>query len=411
MKLLVAEEALRSLEGHWFEYIRAIVRACRRAGDEVTVACHRDAVPEVVAELSAVPTFPNSAWDPAYIRAGGGPWRRLGRIFRHNAGLYRVVWRLLRQRGPFDVILAPTILIDHLGAWTLLAWTARRKYNKMVLIFVHGHGSYRGPGQPAAIPRSPNTILSRWLLRSLRALVASDKVVLAAETQAMVAEFTRLCGVPFRYLPHAVEPADMPTAMPPGAPETIVLSCLGFARYEKGNDLLQTAILRVREQRPGLNQVRFVIQWLEDFQGPSGVRFRRHPALTADSGVEFLSQSFTPSEYQAQLARTTGMILPYRARSYYGRVSRVAIEAAMLGIPMIYTRATWLEELVQDVGAGLSFEDENVAELATQILRLVDEFPTWRLAARARAAGARHLYSPEHFRGCLLTRVDSARET
>ncbi len=407
MKLLIVEEALRSLEGHWFEYLRAITNGCRRAGDDVTVACHRDAVPEVVEGLAALPTFATSAWDPAYLRAGGGAWRRLARIFRHNAGFYRVVRRLLRRRGPFDVVFAPTILIDHLGAWTLLARTARKDYGQLVLLFVNGHGSYRGPGEPAAFPRTPNTILSRFLLRSLRALVTSGKVVLAAETRAMAAEFTRFCGVPFQCFPHPVEFDGAPEADRDDAKE-IVLSCLGFARYEKGSDLLQAAILRVREQRLDLARVRFVIQWLDDFQGPGGVRFGREPALLADPGVEFLSRSFTPPEYRAQLARTDGMILPYRARSYYARVSRVAIEAAMLGIPMVYTRDTWLEELARDGGAGLGFKDENLEELTGQIIRLVDELAVWRQAAREGATAIRKLYSPESFRECLLGRVNGA---
>jgi glycosyltransferase involved in cell wall biosynthesis len=406
MKLLIAEEALRSLQGHWFEYLRSIVVGCRRAGDDVTIACHRDAVPEVVEELAALPIFPSSAWDPAYVRASGGAWRRLTRIFRHNAELYRVARRLLRRQGPFDVVFVPTILIDHLGAWALAARTARRDYGKLILFFVNGHGSYGGPGKPTAFPRSPNTIISRVLLRSLRKLVVSGKVVLAAETRAMVAEFTRFCGLPFQYMPHPVEPsAGAENVDLTSVGETrgqIVLSCLGFARYEKGSDLLQTAILRLRSQRPDLGQVRFVIQWLDDFEGPCGLPCTREPALLADPAVEFLSRSFTPLEYGAQLARTDGMILPYRARSYYARVSRVAIEAAMLGIPMVYTRATWLEDLVKDCGAGLDFADEDVTELTAQIVRLVDEFPAWREAARAKAATARRRYSPQSFRDCLL---------
>ena len=401
MKLLIAEEALRSLEGHWFEYIRAIAAECRRAGDDVTVACHRDAVPEVVGELKATPTFPASAWDPAYIRAGGGAWRRLARIFRHNAGLYRVARRFLRQHGPSDVVFAPTILIDHLGAWTLLAWTARRDYGKLVLFFVHGRGVYQGPDRPVAFPRSPNTLLSRALLRCLRTLVAGGKVVLAAQTRAMAAEFTRFCGLPFAYFPHPVIPGDDLDA-DRDTPGEIVLSCLGFARYEKGSDLLQAAIRRVRVQRPDLGGVRFVIQWLNDFVGPGGARFTKDPALLADPAVEFLSRSFTPSEYRAQLDRAAGMILPYRANSYYARVSRVAIEAAMLGIPMVYTRATWLEELVREGGAGVGFEDGNLEELTAAIIRLVDELPAWRQAARGRIADARRWFSPESFRACLL---------
>jgi glycosyltransferase involved in cell wall biosynthesis len=406
VKILIAEEALRSLRGHWFEYIRTIVEGCRRAGDDVTVACHREAIPEVVKGLDAVPIFVRSAWDPEYQQAGGGALRRLGRIFRHNAQLYRAARQLLRWRGPFGRVFVPTILIDHHIAWTLLAWTARRNYGKMVLLFVNGHGIYHGPGQPTTFPRSANTLLSRFLLRAVGPLLGSGRVILAAETSAMAAEFTRFCGLAFQCFPHPVElhdtlkvTSDVATAKKPGE---IIMSSLGFARYEKGSDLLQAAILRLRQDRPDLANVRFVIQWLEDFAGPNGRRFTRDPALLADPRVEFLSTSFTPAEYWEQLARADGMILPYRANSYHARVSRLAIEAAMLGIPMVYTCDTWFEELVSKCGAGLPFQDENLDELTAAIIRLVDELPLWKAAARARAATARQLQSPARFRECLF---------
>jgi glycosyltransferase involved in cell wall biosynthesis len=397
VKILIAEEALRSLDGHWFEYVRTIVEGCRRAGDEVTVACHRDAVPEVVQAINAEPTFPNSAWDPSYQKAGGGRFRRLLRIFTHNLQFYRAARRVITQKGPFDRVFAPTILIDHLVAWMLIAWTLGRSFDRLILLFVNGHGIYQGPGRPPTFPRTPNTWLSRLALRCLRRLVVSGKVVLAAETEAMAAEFTRFCGLEFEYFPHPVSIKLDPTRKVENTAHEVVFASLGLARYEKGSDLLLAAIVKVREKRPDLKHIRFVIQWGNDFKDSGGKLISPNTAPAFDSGITFLTSSCMPQEYRLQLQRACCMILPYRAQSYYARVSRVATEAAMLGIPLIYTEDTWLEEFVRKCGAGVSFRNEDADDLAKKIGEMADQLATFRSKGINKAELARQLYSVERF--------------
>lgn len=403
-RILIVEEALQSMKGHWFEYIKTIAVACRAAGDEVSIIAHQRADPKIIEALLAHPLLPHSAWDRSLDSPN--PLKRYLSVFRHNWRLYRSVDLILALEPKVDCVLAPTILIHHLLAWTLLARRYRnKKYKRLVLLFVNGQRTYHGPGQALSFPRNPKTALFRFLLRRLKTLVDSGDVVLAAETEGMANEYVSFSGVPFQCLPHPVrfESSGDPCAQPRLQPESdcITFGCFGFARYEKGSDLLQEAILLIRQQAPGI-RIRFLIQWLDDFRTPDGSLVTRHPTLLKDPSVEYITRPLTGKEYHQLLARTDAMVLPYRAASYYARVSRVAIEAASMGIPLVYTRQTWMEELVSAFGAGEGFRDQDIGDLVGAILKMAREIETFSCRARNRRELVLQNYCPENFRAWLL---------
>ena len=76
--------------------------------------------------------------------------------------------------------------------------------------------------------------------------------------------------------------------------------------------------------------------------------------------VEFLNESLDAEAYGALLDRSDFVVLPYRSESYHQRLSRVAIEAAGKGIPLIYTLHTWTQEVVDLVGCGVPIQEESV---------------------------------------------------
>lgn len=397
-RILIVEEALRSPKGHWPEYIRTIATACRNAGDEVTILAHSDASPDIVSQLQAIPLLPHSAWDGIYNSRN--PLVRYSGAILHNRRLYRRLSDFLEQSEKFDCVLAPTILIHHLFAWGRLARRfAGRKFDRLTLLFVNGQGIYQGPGKPVLFPRHPKRSVFRSGLRAFRPMVNDGTVVLGAETAAMAREYQAFSGIRFQRFPHPVD-FSMPDEDESSVDEP-VFACLGFARHEKGSDLLQDAILAVRRERPDL-RIRFVLQWLDDFRDESGNLVTRHPDLVADPAVEFITEAISTGRYLRELRRTAAMILPYRASSYYGRVSRVAIEAAMAGIPLLYTRHTWLEEMVKECGAGVGFEDENRADLVSKIIFFAEHIRALKLRARERRQQARATYSPGAFRDSLL---------
>lgn len=128
---------------------------------------------------------------------------------------------------------------------------------------------------------------------------------------------------------------------------------------------------------------------------PDGTMLGPDPDLVADGRVEFLNDNLDEKAYEALLARTDFVILPYRRNSYHNRVSRVAIEAASRGIPLIYTVGTWNGEVAEMVGGGVVI-DEGTAEAAAGAGVVIDA-ESAEAVARALAIGLRGRVS---FRDC-----------
>ena len=157
------------------------------------------------------------------------------------------------------------------------------------------------------------------------------------------------------------------TSYPPLATSAspIVFGFYGFARHEQGVDVLVKAI-EVLNERSGLN-AEFRIVWPKPFQMPDGSWLEPKMFTHLGSHVRFIEHALSPEQYFQALVETDWLILPYRVGSYMGRCSRISIEASALGIPVIYTQGTDLEEVVRSHGEGVGIPDEDADALAQAI--------------------------------------------
>jgi glycosyltransferase involved in cell wall biosynthesis len=133
------------------------------------------------------------------------------------------------------------------------------------------------------------------------------------------------------------------------------------------------------------------------------------PRLKADRRVVLLDHFFVGDEYSEALAQTDVMILPYRLHSYRLRGSRVALEAMVNGIPLIAPRESSIAEQMNEYGAGVLFEDGNVASLVEAIVSMHRDFGAVRRQAEARRAAARAEFSIERFRSIVFPGTLPAR--
>jgi len=392
-RMLVVEEALKSESGHWFEYVRSVRELNRAAGAETVVVIHRDANPQVVAALDAHAMFPWTSWDNIYFHPS--PWRRYLGIARHNWRVYRLMRRFVRDHGPFDIVFAPTVVIYHVIGWRMLMASQARRIGRMVLLFRNNAGSYPAGSKQPVFKRS--TDILKWALRSFRPLIARRRARLVTDSAKLAFEYQHLCGIAPEVLPS-------PRIAPPpalGADERaqdapVVFGCLGPARFEKGIDVMQDAIARYFAAFPDSN-ARFVIQWNEPIVDADGRPYLPDPAMLTDPRVTIIDRPMTSVAYDAAIAATDCMLLPYRRSSYFARISGVAVEAVTAGVPLIYTRDTWCEDLVRDVGVGIGAEDGDAAGFAEAIAEMVAHYPDFRASARARAEQARAAHAPHSF--------------
>jgi hypothetical protein len=394
MRLLIVEEALQRPSGHWPVYLGDIARGLRSMGDSVDALAHRQADPALLQQLNAAPWLSRSCWsDP---RAQG----QLGGL-RHSLRFARELKRWLRQQpDPYDWICSLTMRLPHLVAYTLLARSGEIPAgSRCLLLFVQGFGVYAGQDQPVQFPDSASNRLARWCLRRLRHAVRRGTIVLAAETEAMRQELARFSGLPVAVFPHPVQVQPLPEQTQQARPVTI--TCPGFARYEKGTDLLQQACRLVWAQ-PGLGNVQVVIQWPEPFALPDGRLVSPDPELLGDVRFELINDNLDQSAYSALLSRTDLIVLPYRRDSYHNRLSRVAIEAAIHGIPLLPMSGTWAEELSTLAGGTAVIEHETPEAVAAGLiaaLKSLDELKRIALAGRVPVAG---FHSVATFRSLLV---------
>ena len=147
--------------------------------------------------------------------------------------------------------------------------------------------------------------------------------------------------------------------------------------------------------------LRFVMQWPEDFDLPDGRRCAPDPDLLKDERVQFSKDLLTDEAYWDFLQQADVIVLPYRSESYRARVSRVAIEAAILGKPMVYTKGTWISEVVAMGGAGVAIAEETPQSLAEAIQMAIGDLDMLQSEAESGAPQVLEFYSVSSFHRLL----------
>lgn len=391
MKILITEEALETRSGHFANYISTIARGLRSLGHEVDVLAHRNADQIVLRQTGSQPWFRRNCRTD--VRSKG-----LNGFVTHNYSSWLDLRRWLDTRPDYDWVLQLATRRHHMGAFALAA--RNRNYlphGRFMMLFVHGFAAYGGRDRPVVFKNTQAAVLARMLFRMMRSLVASGRIVIAAETKAMQTELEAFTKMPVTLMPHPVATEEDLRAAVTGSseqsiPRPLVVTCPGFARFEKGSDLLLDAVrLLARRQRAG--GFSFVLQWLEAFSDPAGKVYAPDDALEQSGLVKFIREPIDEESYARLLSETDLMVMPYRRSSYHNRVSRVAIEAATMGIPMIYMKDTWLDEVAEIVGGGVQIEDESVEALYESLLRARDAYAALRVKATAGAGNARNYFS------------------
>ena len=393
--LLIVEEALKNLEGHWFEYIKTISQYAKSQGDQVDVACHYNATPEVQRDLNTFNIFRYAR----YLDGNNSPGDRYYGFVLHSWRSLLALWPLLSQQPRYDKALAPTVLVHHLLAWWIIMRLHPKAPQQLTLFFLTSPGVWNPDTRQSVVPFSIHTKIQSWLLQRFERLVKTGRVRLAVDTRGNQREFELISNLPVTLMTHPVPALEIATDKP-SLKKTLNFACYGFARYEKGSDLFKSAIEEILIKQPSFAG-RFIIQWIDPFDLPTGAQCSAK-TLQAYSQVDVIDRPLESDGYQQQLRTVDCMVLPYRNSAYYARVSRTAVESAYLGIPMIYTRGGWLEDTVEAFGAGIGIQDESASELVNAIEKMTAEYDAYRQAALNSVKKAKRYFSVAYFYQQLL---------
>lgn len=349
-KILLVEENLKSRRGHHFQFVSDIAAAARAANVTIDVACHGQAESSVINRFNCYPIFRTSRTDPSILSKI--PILRNLRFLIHNTCFYLKLRRILHENS-YDLIFLPTASHYHLWAMWALQILHPKNARRVCLFFVQQPTSWSYEDRKP-VPDKIAPILKAQI-RGFSKLIAKGRTRLAVETPCAKSEFEDLCALPVHLWPHPVQlPGKRDTL---NSKSCITFVSFGFARHEKGSDLLVKALELCRND-PLFQQCRFVVQWGNDFKMPDGSLMTMPESLRDDSRIKVIDQALNEREYFDELFSVSALLLPYRKSSYYGRLSRVSIEGAAAGIPMIVTSGTHLEDVVENQGAGIIIEDE-----------------------------------------------------
>jgi glycosyltransferase involved in cell wall biosynthesis len=403
-RLLICEEALIGYKGHFYSWIKAIRSIHRQAGAEVLVAGSKDIDPSIKEEFGVVPAYSRNSWSGIYDYKQS--WRRYLAVFAHNYRLYRETKRLLKSTGPVDCILLPAARIYHLMAWRWLCKKRLGKDFQRVVIFVlTSEAVYNESFTDYSFKRSSGLI--KYVLAGFGKEVKAGRVVLAGDSHITCGEYTRLAGVPFRVFPSPAAGLEASGGMQPlpasvsKSPSTVPsFVILGVSVIDKGIDLLQEAIVKLLKHHPDL-PARFIIQWGTPTINYDGMPVPISDTLRQAPQVTLLEQVLGEEEYKQYLQTADFIVLPYRRKVYFNRLSGVAIEAACAGVPMIVTENTWLSWAVEAFGAGVTVKDDDADDLAEKIMYCLSQWQFLKEKAQERKAVALAMNSTQQYLKCV----------
>jgi glycosyltransferase involved in cell wall biosynthesis len=404
-RLLIAEEGLIDFHGHFYTWIKAIKKMNENAGVKVTVAGNINASEEIKRDLGAIPAFTRNNWSDIYNKRG-----RLGRflgVWEHNRLVYDEVAQVLENQPPFDAILCPAVRIHHLKGWKRLCHRyLGKKFERLVLFMLTSEAIYNEDYSEFSFKRT-----SWFLKRALQAFkneVANGQVVLSGDSHVTCGEYEQLSGIPFEVFPSpgvslSVLDGNKPEAEPRDGERGPVFVMLGVSYFDKGIDLLQSAILKLLDDYPSTS-ARFVIQWAKETIDYGGKRIEIDNRLRESKSVTLLENVLSETEYQNYFSSADFIVLPYRRRVYFNRISGVAVEAACRGIPVISTENTWLSWAMKEFGAGVNVRDNDSYDLYNQLLYCIANWEQLRNAAAERRQVALAYNSAENYLSCLWGR-------
>jgi glycosyltransferase involved in cell wall biosynthesis len=399
--LLILEECLRTYHGHWYEWLKAVQQINRERGVRVSLYGHRQMRPEIAQEMDATPWFAVTPFDGSYYSSS--KLARWVAVFQHNRRFLQRAGEALEQSGSVDCVFLPTLRIHHLiGLHQLIQSKLGQRVQRWVIMINHGDANYAPQSSEPKFPKT--SLLLKQVLKRYKNWVKTGRVCFCSDSDQTAKEFFILSGIPFEEFPTPRTANDLVlTRATPGeslpAP-TCTFTCLGAARWEKGSDILQTAIQQFLNDNPQA-PVNFVYQWPSPFTDRLGRTCTVDPELAAHPKVTVLTESLTSEAYQRHFDQADAFVLPYRREVYFNRISGVVVEAATAAIPMIVTRDTWLERACMRYGHALSVPNASPELLASAFKDFLNNQAQHKARASERANIARRHHSPQAFYNAL----------
>jgi glycosyltransferase involved in cell wall biosynthesis len=380
-RLVIIDPGLKDFAGHYYETDMAIVKAACAEGFQCVILAHQGL---------AVSAIPEAEIEPIY---SVGIWTLLSGPFHQWPSNLKVVsQRLFEETIAYferhppqanDIIYIPNIVQGQLLAVAMFAEFLLATGARLVLMFRY----------------SSNHVVStvtKQVFRRLESVADHSNISLVTDSQKLADELSRFTSLPFQVLPVVLNAHEFSNGVgsKTNAPKSFHILSLGNPRAEKGFCELLDAI-EILETHPTAQRINFTIQAHEASAGAGRClrRFRRD----AHPGVSFVDKPLGSSEYHALIATSNLIVLPYHRREYCARTSGIFLEAVLSGKPVLVTRGTWMQDLLQEYGNGLVIDDHDAMAIATGILAMTQYRELFESRAHKAQHYWRHIHNPSEF--------------
>ena len=362
-KLLICEEALIDYSGHFHSWINAIKRINEDSGLEVFIAGNVSIRKDLASKLKVIPAFNVNSWDNNRI-CKWPKWRRAFEVLIHNWRTFYETKRVLKKIGKVDMVLFTAVRQNHiLGIKILTLWGLGRYFNKLSSYLLTSHAIYNSDFTKYTF--SKKTLLFAYILKSFKNLVNKGKVNFLFDSQITLDEYKKLTGLKMKLMPSPISDNQFKEIKLINKKNT-TFSFLGCASWEKGIDTFQDAIILILKEN--IKNINFVIQWNKELFSPKSGKISLKEELINHKNVRIIKKTLNEKEYQKELLMADFMVLPYRKFVYKSRLSGVAIESAVNGIPIIATDNTWLSWCIDEFASGIKIQENNPINLAEKII-------------------------------------------
>lgn len=275
------------------------------------------------------------------------PWIPDGDLVARMASANHQLVQLAAQLGDWrpDVVHAHDWLVGWAGD------TLKTLWGVPLVATIHAtergrHGGHLPPGMPAAINAA-----EWWLTYQAREVICCSRFMAREVVDGFELPMDKL-----HLIPNGVDPGLWAPAAGTTAQREPLVLAWGRVQYEKGFQVLASAMAILRTKVPG---IRCVIagrgSYLPDLQS--------HIDLEGVSDIVQLAGFVPDTDLRTLLHRAGCAVIP----SLYEPFGIVALEAMAAGAPTIVARTGGLAEILDGTGAGLLFEPGSAEELAASI--------------------------------------------
>lgn len=398
MHIVLLDPGLQSPIGHHYNLDRELVSELRRAQAPHRLLVHREAAPELVADLGAEPHF---EFHP-YRRVSQDPLTHDLEAYLHLNEVVLKDLAALQARIDLNEALIVVHTATNRLLWGLAMWLAQGNLpasTRVALVLPHASGLIQGTA-------TMDAVLYRHAFIQLRRVRERIRLLTLAEVQAE--EFRFLSDMPVGVVPYP-NPAsswwprlrDRPR---PAGDRCRVLFC-GEATARKGFHLLRDIISAVAARR---QDVEFIVQvngWHVDAE-----RAREFEAFAAGRDDTRVVKGFLgETAYYELIADADVVLLPYQDAVYVTGSSAVFEEAFYFGRPVVVPPQTLMaSDLASYPDAGRIAANRSAGAFADALLDVVAEYPRFGAAAVQAGEGWRQRSGMDRFARALL---DLARGT